>query len=237
MPDRPQTIGFSTGVGLHRTHRRMSESLDRDDRTWHEPYSGQSWCETSSDRIRPFSTNFSLPKNNEKGQSRFPIDDVREYEIEWLKPDNFNLWDDKKNDIDCTTKNGQGKGNIDKTDFVDDTCIHSLSSSNQLAVGIAVDKTQGINKLKLSTLWSKKKNSSLSQIEEEQYMTINKTEDSIFICTENYEAQNPWELSMKKGEIIEGFSLLTFIAWKHDSFHVLIQCWSSCYAFLLIFLW
>jgi hypothetical protein len=45
-------------------------------------------------------------------------------------------------------------------------------------------------------------------------MTIANDNDSIFICVIPYQGRHPEELSMKKGEIIEGFQLvcLTFIA-------------------------
>lgn len=216
MPDRPQTIsaGFSTRLGL-KSRRRMSDSFDRDNWSWQDSNYRQSWCDTTSDRIRPYSTSYSVPNHEKHSNSSSPIKEVHEYEIDWQKPDEFNHWDKKINEIELALNASRTykERNFDRNGVYDD-----IDSSGKLelpchtAVGPTLDKNHGGNKFKLSSLWPKKKNQSLSQIEEEHYMNINKNDDSIFICTKSCEAENPGELSMKKGEIVEGFNLLTFIA-------------------------
>jgi hypothetical protein len=42
-------------------------------------------------------------------------------------------------------------------------------------------------------------------------MTIANDNDSIFICVIPYQGRHPEELSMKKGEIIEGFQLTVIL--------------------------
>ena len=203
IPERPSTIShaFSARLGVNRARKRLSEVYVKEQHNYltrNNRNMRHSFMEIKTEEMMPYST-YYVPKGDySRSNSSLNY--------------NFDEMDTSFNEMDKLTKSlsriEDKEAALNRTKSLDQsifqlsgTCKDTNFTSNQVK-----KFSPSRSKLPLAT--------SLSQIKEERYMTIANDNDSIFICVIPYQGRHPEELSMKKGEIIEGFQLvcLTFFA-------------------------